>query len=86
MSRNDNSVVRAGLMGVVMGIVAGAALAFFSEPKNRKKVKSGLDQLDSDSREKLSELKSSVVGANAKTKKALAKSLKSFVNQLESAR
>lgn len=83
MNQNNNSAVKAGIFGVLAGMVAGATLVFFAEPKNRAKVRDGIDQLDSDAKKKLSELKSSVSGANSKTKKALAKNLKTFADQLE---
>lgn len=83
LNQNNNSAAKSGIIGMVLGMVAGASLVFFAEPKNRTRIKDGVDQLDSDARNKLSDLKSSVAGANSKTKKALARNLKTFAQQLE---
>ncbi len=84
MNQNNNSAAKAGIMGAVVGMIAGASLVFFAEPKNRDRIKSSVDQLDADAKKKLSDLKSSITGANSKTKRALARNLKTFADQLES--
>ncbi|MFC1649795.1 hypothetical protein ACFL2C_03745 [Patescibacteria group bacterium] len=84
MNRNDNSAARAGVLGAVLGMMAGATIVFLSDARNRSRIREGLNQMDSDARKQLDDLKASVGSASVQTKKLLAKNLKTFANQLES--
>lgn len=86
MSRNNggNSPLSAGLLGAMIGVMAGASAVFFSDRRNREKVRDAVLDMETRANLKLDELKEVAAGTEVQSKKKLASNLRSLATQLDS--
>ncbi len=86
MSRNNGgtSPLSAGLLGVIIGAMAGASAVFFSDRSNREKVRDAVLDMEARANLKLDELKEVAAGTEAQSKKKLASNLRILATQLDS--
>ena len=86
MSRNNGgtSPLSAGLMGAIIGVMAGATAVFFSDRRNREKVRDAVLDMEERANLKLDELKKIAAGTEAQSKKKLASNLRNLATQLDS--
>ena len=82
MDRNRKSL-SSGIIGVVLGAITGAAVVYFSDEKNRRKVKQAVVGIEDDAKNKIAELKTVVNNANKQTKRKIAVNLRNFAKQLD---
>lgn len=83
MNRKEGGAFSAGFLGAIIGVISGAALIFFSDPKNRQKAKRLVENVEDEANEKLEELRGVVDTANKTSRKKLARNLRSLAGQLE---
>jgi len=86
MSRNNGgaSPLSAGLIGALIGVIAGASAVFFSDRRNRKRVRDAVLDMEESANLKLDELKEMAAGTEAQGRKKLAGNLRRFATQLDS--
>ena len=80
------SPLSAGITGALIGVIVGATAVFFSDKKNRDKVKEAIIDFEDHTNQKLEELKLAANSANEESKKKLAANLKKVATQLESSK
>jgi gas vesicle protein len=85
MSRDNNgtSPLTAGIIGGLIGVMAGATAVLMSDKKNREKVKEAVHDMESAANQKLDELKDVASGAEEQSRKKLATNLRKLATQLD---
>lgn len=78
-NRRDNS----GLVGFVLGALAGAVAVYLMSDENRTALKQKALDVNDEATKKLAELKDVVQGAEKGSKKKLATNLRKMAEQLE---
>ena len=82
MDKNKKSL-HSGFIGAVLGALTGAAVVFFADEKNRKKVKKAVVDVEDETKNKLAELKTVVDKTNKQTRKKIAVNLRNLAKQLD---
>lgn len=85
MRRNNGpSPLSAGLFGAMIGIMAGATAVFFSDRRNRERVREAVLNIEDQANQKLDEIREVATGAEQQSKKKLATNLRRLATQLDS--
>ena len=79
----NKKCLQSGLIGAVLGALTGAAVVFFADEKNRRKVKKAVIDIEGEAKNKLTELKTVVDKANKQTRKKMAVNIRNFAKQLD---
>ena len=72
-----------GIFGALIGLLTGATVVYFSDRKNRVRVRRAIGDLETQAKAKLNEFSGILEDANTTSRKRMATNLRSMAKQLD---